>query len=171
MHSLQNLKRLALTGIALTAIFACKVQAVEQVAPRVDTAPLPAQAQTWQEPNPLRGNAQAAVIGRQAFNQSCAVCHGQDANGTRAPAPDLRRMGGRCNRIGDAALRERCQGDADAFFIKSVRYGKQKFGIVHMPPWDGVIGPELAWALRSFVETAPKGSGIQSLAPTAAATQ
>ena len=155
MHSLQNLKRLALTGIALAAIFACKVQAVEQVAPRVDTAPLPAQAQTWQEPNPLRGNAQAAVIGRQAFNQSCAVCHGQDAVGTRSPAPDLRRIGMGCRRIQDAALRQRCQGDADAFFIKSVRYGKQKFGIVHMPPCEGVVSPELAWALRSYVETVP----------------
>lgn len=76
-----------------------------------------------------------------------------------------------CRRIQDAALRQRCQGDADAFFIKSVRYGKQKFGIVHMPPWEGLLAPELAWALRSFVETAPKGTGIQSLSPTAAATQ
>ena len=52
-----------------------------------------------------------------------------------------------------------------------MRYGKQKFGIVHMPPWEGLLAPELAWALRSFVETAPKGTGIQSLSPTAAATQ
>ena len=112
-----------------------------------------------------------ASIGKAAFNQSCAVCHGQDAIGTRSPAPDLRRIGMGCRRIQDAALRQRCQGDADAFFIKSVRYGKQKFGIVHMPPWEGLLAPELAWALRSFVETAPKGTGIQSLSPTAAATQ
>ena len=58
-------------------------------------------------------------------------------------------------RIADDALRQRCLGDADAFFIKSVRYGKQKFGIVHMPPWEGVVSPELAWALRSYVETVP----------------
>jgi len=36
-----------------------------------------------------------------------------------------------------------------------VRYGKQKFGIVHMPPWEGVVSPELAWALRSYVENVP----------------
>ena len=152
-------------GLALTA------QAIERVAPQVDTSALPAQARTWAEPNPLRGNAEAAAIGKAAFNQSCAVCHGQDAIGTRSPAPDLRRIGRGCRRIQDAALRQRCQGDADAFFIKSVRYGKQKFGIVHMPPWEGLLAPELAWALRSFVETAPKGTGIQSLSPTAAATQ
>ena len=150
---------------------ALNVQAIERVAPQLDTSALPAQARTWAEPNPLRGNAQAIAIGQAAFNQSCAVCHGQDAIGTRSPAPDLRRIGMGCRRIQDAALRQRCQGDADAFFIKSVRYGKQKFGIVHMPPWEGLLAPELAWALRSFVETAPKGTGIQSLSPTAAATQ
>jgi len=134
---------------------AVDAQAIDRVAPQVDTAPLPPQAQTWTEPNPLRGNAQAIAIGQTAFNQSCAHCHGQNANGSRAPAPDLRRLGTRCKRIQDDALRQRCMGDADAYFIKSVRYGKQKFGIVHMPPWEGVVGPELAWALRSFVETAP----------------
>ena len=169
MRMLYFSKHLALTCIGLAAIFATNVQAVEQIKPQVDTSGLPALG--WHGPNPLRGNAEAAAIGKAAFNQSCAVCHGQDAIGTRSPAPDLRRIGMGCRRIQDAALRQRCQGDADAFFIKSVRYGKQKFGIVHMPPWEGLLAPELAWALRSFVETAPKGTGIQSLSPTAAATQ
>lgn len=128
---------------------------MERVPPQVDTSPLPPSAHTWSEPNPLRGNAQAIAIGQAAFNQSCAHCHGVNANGSRMPAPDLRRLGTRCKRIADDALRERCQGDADAFFIKSVRHGKQKFGIVHMPSWEGVVSPELAWALRSYVETAP----------------
>ena len=155
MRSLSKLKHVTLYSIALPAFFACSAQAVERVAPQVDTSALPPQAQTWQEPNPLRGHVQAAAIGQQAFQQSCARCHGDNANGARAPAPDLRRMGARCKHIEDEALRQRCLGDADAFFIKSVRYGKQKFGIVHMPPWEGVISPELAWALRSYVETAP----------------
>ncbi len=129
--------------------------AVERIAPQVDTSALPAQARTWTEPNPLRGNPQAVAIGQAAFNQSCAMCHGANADGSRSPAPDLRRVGTRCKRIEDDALRQRCMGDADAYFIKSVRYGKQKFGIVHMPPWEGVVSPELAWALRSYVETAP----------------
>lgn len=141
-------------GLALAAA-GTGAHAIERIAPQVDTSALPAQARTWAEPNPLRGNAQAIAIGQSAFNQSCARCHGADANGSRSPAPDLRRLGKVCLRIEDAALRQRCQGDADAFFIKSLRWGKQKFGIVHMPPWDGVIAPELAWALRSFVEAAP----------------
>ena len=145
-----------LTALGLLALgLALNAQAMERVPPQVDTSPLPAQAQTWTEPNPLRGNPQAATIGQVAFNQSCAKCHGENANGARMPAPDLRRIGTRCKRIEDDALRQRCLGDADPFFIKSVRYGKQKFGIVHMPPWEGVVSPELAWALRSYVETAP----------------
>lgn len=169
MRTLYFSKHLALASIGLAAIFAINAQAVEQIKPQIDASALPALG--WHEPNPLRGNAEAAAIGKAAFNQSCAVCHGQDAIGTRSPAPDLRRMGARCKGIEDAALRQRCQGDADAFFVKSVRYGKQKFGIVHMPPWDGLLSPELTWALRSFVETAPKGTGIQSLSPTSPATQ
>ena len=74
----------------------------------------------------------------------------------RSPAPDLRRIGMACQRVKDPALHQRCLSDADHFFVKSVRYGKQKFGIVHMPPWDSVLEPTLVWSLRSFVETAPR---------------
>lgn len=125
------------------------------VAPKVDTSPLPAIAGGWAEINPLRGNPAAITVGRAAFNQACAACHGTDANGTRSPAPDLRRMGRSCGRLQDPALRQRCQSDADHFFVKSVRYGKQKFGIVHMPPWEGVLEPSVVWSLRTFVENAP----------------
>lgn len=159
-------------GVGAVVAVACAsfggVQAQEQVTPQVDTTALPMQAQTWQEPNPLRGNADAIAIGKSAFNQSCARCHGIDANGSRAPAPDLRRMGAMCKRIADEALRQRCQADADAFFMKSVRYGKQKFGITHMPPWEGVIEPQVIWALRTFVENAPRSS-LSTHAPQAAA--
>lgn len=124
-------------------------------APKVDTSSLPAVAGGWAEINPLRGNPNAITVGREAFNQACAACHGVDANGSRSPAPDLRRMGRGCLRVQDAALRQRCQSDADHFFLKSVRYGKQKFGIVHMPPWEGVLEPSVVWSLRTFVENAP----------------
>ncbi|MBV8248679.1 MAG: c-type cytochrome [Comamonas sp.] len=143
------------TILLFALALAGQAQAFEPFAPQVDTAPLPPAARTWTEPNPLRGNQEAMAIGRSAFNQTCAHCHGMDANGSRSPAPDLRRMGAGCKRIADDALRQRCLADADAFFIKSVRYGKQKFGIVHMPPWDGVLSPELVWSLRTFVENAP----------------
>ncbi|GAB2730031.1 hypothetical protein GCM10027019_06860 [Melaminivora jejuensis] len=156
--SIQARARSGLAALALLAVgvlVGAAAHAIERVAPQVDASALPEQARTWAEPNPLRGNEAAIALGRSAFNQSCARCHGEDANGSRSPAPDLRRLGLGCRRIQDAALRQRCMGDADAFFIHSVRYGKQKFGIVHMPPWEGVIGPDVAWALRSFIESNP----------------
>ncbi len=128
---------------------------VVAVAPTVDTASLPTIEAGWAPVNPLRGNANAVNVGREAFNQSCAACHGTNANGSRSPAPDLRRMGRSCQRLQDPALRQRCQSDADYFFVKSVRYGKQKFGIVHMPPWEGVLDPRMIWSIRTFVENAP----------------
>ncbi|MDR7095767.1 c-type cytochrome [Hydrogenophaga laconesensis] len=137
------------------AMLATGAWADAPVAPKVDTGPLPAIAGGWADINPLRGNAAAIQVGREAFNQACAACHGADANGARSPAPDLRRMGRSCQRVQDEALRQRCQSDADHFFVKSVRYGKQKFGIVHMPPWEGVLEPSVVWSLRTFVENAP----------------
>ena len=32
--------------------------------------------------------------------------------------------------------------------------GKVKVGVRHMPAWDGVLKPELVWAIRSFLESA-----------------
>jgi mono/diheme cytochrome c family protein len=125
--------------------------------PEVDAttlAQLPPLAPGWAALNPLRGQPQAVLLGRQVFNQACASCHGADADGSRSPAPDLRRIGLACQRVKEPALRQRCLSDADHFFVQSVRFGKQKFGIQHMPPWEGVLEPGLVWALRSYVETA-----------------
>ena len=145
------------TGVALALLnTAGAALAIEAIAPQVDTSSLPEQARQWAEINPVRGNPDAIAIGKSAFNQSCAKCHGADANASRSPAPDLRRIGLACKRVREPELQQRCMSDADAFFVKSVRYGKQKFGIIHMPPWEGIIAPEVVWAMRSFVETAPK---------------
>lgn len=148
------LRAFCLLGLGLLTVIATAEELVRR--PDVDTTGLPAIAPGWAEVNPLRGNLQATEVGRVAFNQSCARCHGENANGMRSPAPDLRRIGMACKRVKDPALNLRCQSDADHFFVTSVRYGKQKFGIVHMAPWDSVLEPALVWSLRSFVETAPR---------------
>ncbi len=153
-HPQRFARALCLLGLSLT--LATARADIDVKRPDVDTSALPSIALGWAELNPLRGNADAARIGGTVFNQTCARCHGENANGSRSPAPDLRRIGMACHRVMDPALRQRCQSDADHFFVKSVRYGKQKFGIVHMPPWDSVLEPALVWSLRSFVETAPR---------------
>jgi len=154
-HTL-NLIALALaTGLALSAHPA---HAEVPPAPIVDTSQLPPAPNGWAEPNPMRGQPEAIRVGRDAFNQACKRCHGVDANGSRSPAPDLRRLGATCLKLSDPALRQRCLGDADFFYAKSVRHGKKKFDIEHMPAWEPLISPQLAWAIRSFIETAPKGN-------------
>jgi len=153
-HPLSASRALCLLGMSLTVLTARADADVKR--PDVDTAALPAIATGWADLNPLRGNTDAARIGGTVFNQTCARCHGENANGMRSPAPDLRRIGMACQRVKDPALRQRCLSDADHFFVKSVRYGKQKFGIIHMPPWEGVLEPTLVWSIRSFLESAPR---------------
>lgn len=121
--------------------------------PDVDSSALPTLAEPDGEHNPYRGDAQAIAIGREAFNQSCAACHGVDADASRSPAPDLRRIGRACRRVTHPALQRRCHSDADYYFRTTVEKGKTKLGIEHMPPWKGVLSTELIWAIRSFVET------------------
>jgi mono/diheme cytochrome c family protein len=126
------------------------------VAPTTDSSALAPLGAGWREENPYRGDAVAIAVGRRLFNESCARCHGVDAENRGAhalPAPDLRRLDGYCRRIADAALRATCVRDTDAYFVLSVEDGKIIVGIVHMPPWRDVLSQEQVWALRSFIES------------------
>ncbi|ENO87223.1 c-type cytochrome [Thauera linaloolentis] len=149
----------ATLGAVLCAALCCLPVAARAERPQppvVDTSTLPPLAPGWAEANPLRGNAAAIELGRNAFNQACARCHGVDADGSRSPAPDLRRIGGLCNRAKDPALKQRCIEDSDHFFKYSVLNGKIKLGIEHMPPWEGIIDAPVLWSIRSFVESMRK---------------
>jgi cytochrome c5 len=127
------------------------------VAPSVKADGLPPLGAEWLENNPYRGNALAVDIGRQAYNQACARCHGANASTNAAPAPDLRNLNRYCRRIGEAELRAACMRDNDAYFANVVRKGKVIVGITHMPPWEGVLQQELAWAIQTFFEAQAGG--------------
>lgn len=127
------------------------------VAPSVEADGLPPLGLQWLENNPYRGNAAAVDIGRQAYNQACARCHGANASTNTAPAPDLRNLNRYCRRIGDVELQAACMRDNDAYFANVVRKGKVIVGITHMPPWDGVLQQELAWAIQTFIEAQARG--------------
>ena len=129
-------------------------------APQVDAAALPALGKTWLAANPYRGQAAAETalaLGQAAYNQACARCHGVDASTNAAPAPDLRNLDRGCRRIADPTLKARCQADNDAYFAKTVRQGKVILGVTHMPPWQGVLSQELAWAIQVFIESRATG--------------
>ena len=105
------------------------------------------------EGNPYRGNAQAAEIGRTAFNQACSRCHGIDAINKGQVGPDLLKMDRSCPRIADPTVRQLCVLDQDDFFMKSVQDGKTRVGVVHMPAWKAVLSPAAIWTIRSFLES------------------
>lgn len=127
--------------------------------PTQDSSTLPILGDAWQAVNPYRtaedkGHVDGiAGTGGRLFNELCAACHGRDAEGDRAPAPDLRGLHAFCRRVADPALRERCNADVDAYFVHSVLEGKTKLGIVYMPAWSGFLSQEQLWAIKSFIET------------------
>lgn len=144
--------------ILLTALSSSLAVANEvAVAPAVSPDGLPPLGDTWLSENPYRGNPLALTIGQQAYNQACARCHGADASTNAAPAPDLRQLNRFCKRISDAELNAACLRDNDAYFAKTVRNGKIIVGVTHMPPWQGVLKQELAWAIQVFIESRVSG--------------
>lgn len=114
--------------------------------------PLPA---AWQAVNPYRGDADAARIGGSAYEQHCAKCHGADGARTVAEAPDLRRLNNFCKQLRQDDLKPLCLADVDRYYLLSVREGKLRAGLRHMPAWEGVLPQETLWAIRSFTETRP----------------
>ena len=90
--------------------------------------------------NPLSGNQKAIDVGKTAYNQNCARCHGLGAK-SGGIAPDLRLL---------------TDGD-DEFFLGMVRGGVVRNGNVYMPPFPEEIIPNSAlWAIYSWLETIPE---------------
>lgn len=145
-----------LTFSLLLALIALPLTASEiAVAPQVDASRLPVLGAAWVAANPYREQpaaSDAVAVGRDAYNQACARCHGVDASTNAAPAPDLRNLDRACRRIADVELKAWCQRDTDTYFAKSVRRGKIIVGVTHMPPWGGLLKQELAWAIQLFIE-------------------
>lgn len=121
--------------------------------PRVDTSGLAPLGNAEQATNPYRGNETARATGQALFNQTCAFCHGKDADGSRVAAADLRRLDTHCRRIRDTATRAWCERDVDAYFINTVRIGRRTLDIVHMPSWAAVLSQEQIWAIKTFIES------------------
>ncbi len=116
-------------------------------------AGLPALPANTAVPNPYRGNAAVLDAGATAYARHCAYCHGDGSVNAVAEGPDLRRLNSFCNRLKDAALKQHCLRDVDSYYLQSVREGKVRAGVVHMPAWAALLPQETIWAIRSFTET------------------
>ncbi len=109
------------------------------VAPQpVDTTGLEPLGEAWRPSNPYRGNERAIAIGKSAYNQQCARCHGIGGV-SGGLAPDLRSLD-----LGD-------QGDKD--YLPPLRKGVFRDGRTLMPKYEGVLSQEAMWAIRAFLET------------------
>jgi cytochrome c-550 PedF len=104
----------------------------------VDTKGLKALGTEWVKENPYRGDAKAIQIGTSAYAQNCARCHGIDAV-SGGIAPDLR------------YLPEGLEGDE--WFQTRFRGGSVRDGRVYMPPFEGVLSQEAAWAIRAYLDS------------------
>lgn len=127
-------------------------QEVADPSVRVDTSTLTAPA-PGAAGNPYRGDSRAIEIGRTAFNQACARCHGVDAINKGQVGPDLTLLDRPCKPIVDPAIKRMCVEDQDDYFLKSVQDGKIRVGVVHMPGWKDILSPQAIWTLRSFLES------------------
>ena len=94
---------------------------------------------TFAEKNPYSGNPRAIEIGKQAFAQNCARCHGIDAI-SGGIAPDLRE-------------KLPLGAEGDEIFRERMVNGAIRNGVTYMPKFEGVVKQEGLWAIRSWLET------------------
>jgi len=128
-----------IAGALLMALVPALVWAHGDVNPQpVNTAGLAPLGEAWKTTNPYRGDAVAIKIGKSAFNQQCARCHGLEGV-SGGLAPDLRYL-----EKGD---------EGDKAFLSPMRKGVYRDGRTMMPKYEGVISQEGMWAIRSWLET------------------
>ena len=132
--------------VASAIVFSSSVFAHGNVSPQaVDVSALPAIGEEWVEENPYRNEddstllEEAVKIGKSAFNQNCARCHGLGGV-SGGIAPDLRE-----NLTPDA--------EGDEWFMYRIRNGAERNGITYMPKFEGIIAQEAMWALKSWLDT------------------
>lgn len=112
----------------------------------------------WLEKNPYPGNEKAIEIGKHAYAQNCARCHGIEAV-SGGIAPDLREK----LPLGD---------EGDEIFKERMVNGAIRNGVTYMPKFDGVVKQEGLWAIRSWLASvsvdAPATATSTAAAPASA---
>ena len=107
----------------------------------VDTKGLEPLGTEWLEENPYKGNQAAIEIGKHAYSENCARCHGLGAV-SGGIAPDLRYL--------EDGI------DGDEWFLERIRGGAVRNGNVYMPPFEGILNQEAMWSIRAYLITIPK---------------
>lgn len=110
----------------------------------------------WVEKNPYSGNEKAIEIGKHAYAQNCARCHGIEAV-SGGIAPDLREK----LPLGD---------EGDEIFKERMVNGAIRNGVTYMPKFDGIVKQEGLWAIRSWLESVSVDAPVKAAAPAATTT-
>ena len=140
-------------GAALLLAFSSQVFAHGNVTPQaMDTAGLAPLGAEWRIDNPYLGDKKAIEIGASGFNQNCARCHGLEAI-SGGIAPDLRKLDNDCVAITDAKKQLACVRDVNQWFLDHFRHGVTRNGAVYMPPFEGILSQEAAWAIKTYLES------------------
>ncbi|EIJ43384.1 cytochrome c, mono- and diheme variants family [Beggiatoa alba B18LD] len=95
----------------------------------------------WLTANPYRNNestTRAVEIGKLAYGQNCAMCHGLEVV-SGGIAPDLRRL------THDA--------EGDEWFTYRVKEGSVRDGRVYMPKMAEKLSQEGLWAIWTYIES------------------
>lgn len=128
-----------LASALLVALVAYAARGHGDVNPQpVDTAGLEPLGEAWRSANPYRGNKTAIQIGKSAYNQQCARCHGLEGI-SGGMAPDLRFLPK--------------DDEGDKVFLGVVRRGAYRDGRTLMPKYEGVVSQEGMWAIRAWLDT------------------
>lgn len=144
-HSIADRFFLASLALAACAIASSLCAQVNVDPQPVDTSALPdiqPRNDAWIIRNPYRADpavyATAQGIGKVAFAQNCARCHGANAV-SDGIIPDLRYLD-----PGEAG---------DEWFITRYHHGLKRDGKVYMPPMGDALGQKTGWAIRSWLDT------------------
>ncbi len=143
----------AVAGLSLVSILA---MAHGDVVPQsVDTHTLPQLGPQWLDTNPYStgpAHDEALRIGKSAYNQNCARCHGLEAI-SGGISPDLRKLDNDCTDMADRAKKEACYAEIQEYFLSTVRRGRARDGRVYMPPFEGILTQEAMWSIKTYLET------------------
>lgn len=143
MTNNKKMRGVASAGMLTLMMLATQVMAEGDATPHpVDTGGLKKLGDTWLDANPYgKGYAKhdlAVEIGKTAFSENCARCHGIEAI-SGGIAPDLRYL--------------EPGPEGDDWFKYRVTNGAVRDGRVYMPKMADYLSQETLWAIRTWLET------------------
>lgn len=140
-----NLRTIIMASIITCAMAALPLQLMAHgdVSPQpVNTDGLEALGEDWVARNPYSGNDVAINIGKSAYNQNCARCHGLGGV-SGGIAPDLRYLP--------------YDAEGDEWYVYRVRSGAVRNNVTYMPVFatsdGGPLSQEALWTIRAWLET------------------